>query len=300
VHAAGYNPRHTLVRWLHAAGYNPRHTLARWLHAARFNPRCSPARWLHAGRFKPRCSPARWLHAGRFKPRCSPARWVDAAGFNPRPGRLRWLLAPLLLLLAAACGGGEGGEGSSPSPPPVTATLPPIPTQAPQPSPTPVNAHPAGTRTGVAVIDGVLAALEAGDAAALTGLLSFHPYRCDNAPAGTEGANPCPPGVAAGSPVDVVAAGGCEVEFLARQRAGLAAEIAGYVAAAGGQRVYAVTEVQEGRLASPLPLRYLIILAGGHTLLLDDAGVTHLGLPCDNVGPAQLFHPRDRAILAPV
>lgn len=213
----------------------------------------------------------------------------------------RWLLAPLLFLLAAACGGGSGDEElSAGHTETVAPTLPPIATRAPEPSATPVNAHPPGTRTGVQVVDAVLVALESGEPAELTAVLSFHPYRCDNAPAGVEGSNPCPPGVPPGSPVDVIAAGGCKVAFVARELAGLNAEIASFMQAAAGHGVYAVTEVQAGRLASPLPLRYLIILAGGHTLLLDDAGVTHLGLPCDAVGPAEVFHPADRPILAPL
>ena len=206
-----------------------------------------------------------------------------------------------MVLLAIACGG-DGAEGPSPTDTsaPAGPTLPPVPTQPPRATSTPVATHPSGARTNVAVIDGVLDALADGDAEGLYDQLSFHPYRCDNAPAGTEGSNPCPPGVPEGSAVDVVAEGGCEVRFLARELSSLVSEVVGYTREASAQGVYAVTEVQQGRLASPLPLRYLIILSGGYTLLLDDAGVTHLGLPCGGVGPADLYHPADRAILAPL
>jgi hypothetical protein len=214
----------------------------------------------------------------------------------------RWLLVlPVVLFLAAACGADDNETPSATATSaPAGPTLPPFPTRAPQPTATPVTTYAVGTRTDIEVVDGVLAALESGDPAALTAQLSFHPYRCDNAPTGTEGSNPCPPGVADGSPVDVVAAGGCDVTFLARDLASLDSEVADYARTAAEQGIYAVSEVQEGRLASPLPLRYLIILSGGYSLLLDDAGVTHLGLPCEGVGPAELYHPADRPILPPL
>lgn len=217
------------------------------------------------------------------------------------------LLLPvaLLLVVVTACSGGDDDASPAVTPSPAATsapagpTLPPFPTRGPQPSPTPVAGHEPGTRTGVEVVDATLAALEARDVAALVALLSFHPYRCNAAPAGTFGSNPCPPGVSEGAPVQVIAAGGCEVVFLARERASFELDIQTYIEATTGQSLFAVTEVQEGRLLSPLPLKYLIILTGGHSLLLDDVGVTHLATPCEGVGAADLFHPADTAILAP-
>jgi hypothetical protein len=217
-----------------------------------------------------------------------------------------WLcVLAMMFVLVLACGGSDGsGDGDAQDPTATLAaigpTLPPVPTREAFPTPTPVAGHPEGTHTGVAVIDQVLDALDSGDPTALEPLLSFHPYRCDTAPAGTAGSNPCPPGVADGSAVDVIAIGECDVSYVASGRANLADEVRMFVAAASKQDVYAVTEVQEGRLASPLALRYLVILSGGYTMLLDDAGITHLGRQCDNVGPAQLYHPADRPILAPL
>lgn len=211
-------------------------------------------------------------------------------------------VAVLSLVLAAACGGGSDEEEppSTSTSAPAGPTLPPFPTRAPRPTPTPVNTYEAGEHTNIAVIDAALDALEKGDSASVMEQLSFHPYRCDNAPPGTVGSNPCPPGVAEGSPVDVIASGGCEVSFLARESTDLAADVQAFVEAAATQGLYAVSEVQPGRLASPLPLRYLIILSGGYSLLLDDAGITHLGLPCEGVGPAEVYHPADRPILPPL
>ena len=208
----------------------------------------------------------------------------------------------MILLLLVACSSGDDEETPPPTATsaPAGPTLPPFPTQAPQPTSTPVTTYDAGARTEIDVIDGVLDALQSGDAAALIEQLSFHPYRCDNAPAGTEGSNPCPPGVADGSGVDVVASGGCDVIFLARDRADLGSELQAYADAASQQGLYAIAEVQSGRLLSPLPLRYLIILSDGYALLLDDAGITHLSLPCEGVGPADLYHPADRPILPPL
>lgn len=203
--------------------------------------------------------------------------------------------------LAVACSG--GGDSASPTATSTSAapraTLPPFPTRAPQPTSTPVATYDTGTRTEIDVIDGVLEALEARDDVALTGMLSFHPYRCNNVPLSVDGANPCPPGVSEGSPVDVIAMGGCEVAFLARERANLGAKVADFVREAAGQGVFAVTEVQTGRLSSPLPIRYLIILSGGYALLLDDSGITHLAIPCAGVEAATLYHPADRPILPP-
>jgi hypothetical protein len=208
-----------------------------------------------------------------------------------------WLMVVLGVVgLGVACGGGDGlGPDSTPRP-----TLPPIATRPPEATATPVNAYPRGTRTNVRVIDDVLAALEAGDAAGFEAQLSFHPYPCDNAPAGTEASNPCPPGVRLGSPVDVIASGGCQASFIARGGPELNEEVEEFVTAAAKQGLYAASEVKEGRLSSDLPLRYLVVLSGGFSLLLDDGGVTHLGLPCDAVGPAELYHPADRPILPPL
>ena len=221
--------------------------------------------------------------------------------------RFRWCLALTFALpMILACGGGsdEGNAGGTETPAatsaPVAPTLPPFPTRAPQATSTPVNTYAPDVRTEIDVVDGALDAMQAADGAALLDQLSFHPYRCDNAPAGTVGSNPCPPGVPDGSAVDVIAAGGCEVMFLARERANLAGELQAFADAASRQGVYAVVEVQTGRLVSPLPLRYLVILSDGYSLLLDDTGITHLGMPCEGVGPAQLYHPADRPILPPL
>jgi hypothetical protein len=65
-------------------------------------------------------------------------------------------------------------------------------------------------------------------------------------------------------------------------------------------QLYAVTEVSASRVTSALPFRYLVIFVSGHSVLIDDAGITHLTSPCGDVGPAQLFHPADTVILAPV
>jgi hypothetical protein len=211
----------------------------------------------------------------------------------------RWLVV-LFGTMALSLGCGDGEQLSATVTATPAPTLPPIATRLPAATSTPVNAYPPGTRTGVQVIDDALDAIEAGDPAAFMQQLSFHPYRCDNAPAGVAGANPCPAGVPEGSVVEVIALGGCDVVFIAREQPELADEVAEFVRATRGQGVYAASELQEGRLSSPLPLRYMVILSGGYSLLLDDRGVTHLGLPCDSVGPAQLYHPADRPILPPL
>lgn len=217
-----------------------------------------------------------------------------------RHGLLLSLMFGLALVLSA-CGGGD----SEPTPEPtatVPPTLPPIATMQPRPDATPVTAHPAGTRTGIEVIDRSIDAVESGDIAALQAALSFHPFRCD-AP-GPGSANPCPAGLAIGSAIDVIAAGACETTFTARDGGELTAMLQTFLQPESGSDgteapLYAVTEVAPNRILSPLPVRYLIVYADGRTLILDDGGVTHIGLPCESAGPADMFHPADRAILPP-
>lgn len=210
-------------------------------------------------------------------------------------------------VLAAACGG-DGGEPASSrspsaaSPSPTVAgppTIPPLPTLPPRPTATPVATHPQDVRTEIEVIDRTLDALVENDADAVVDQLSFHPHGCNALPSDADGSNPCPPGTEEGDPVDVIAFGDCDISYLAESRAGLRTRVRSFVQDASEQGLYAVVEVAEGRLSSPLPLQYLIILSGGHTLLLDEAGITHLGVPCGSIRPAEVFHPADTPILAP-
>ncbi len=207
----------------------------------------------------------------------------------------------MVVTLLVACGGGDGGTGV-PTSAPAGPTLPPIATR-PVVTATPVAGHPAGTRTNVPVIDAGIAAFEAGDETRVLSALSFHPVPCDAR--GTSRAAPCPSGVQHGSHVDSVALARCETSFLAKGTADLGTALRQYVRGGGDTvavqpRVYAVTEVSQSRVTSALPFRYLVIFVSGHSLLIDDAGITHLASPCGDVGPVQLFHPADRVVLGPV
>ena len=153
------------------------------------------------------------------------------------------------------------------------------------------------------MVDAAIAAFETGDEARVLAALSFHPLPCDAR--GTSSAAPCPSGVQNGSNVDAVALARCDTSFLAKGTADLGSAVRQYVRGGGDvsavqPRVYAVTEVSQSRVTSALPFRYLVIFVSGHSVLVDDVGITHLASPCGDVGPAQLFHPADRVVLAPV
>jgi hypothetical protein len=207
----------------------------------------------------------------------------------------------LTLVLLVACGGDDGDSGQ-PASAPAGPTLPPIATR-PAVTATPVAGHPAGTRVNVPVVDAAIAALESGDEARVVAVLSFHPLPCDAR--GTSRAAPCPAGVQNGSNVDSVALARCDTAFLAKGTADLGSALRQYMRGGGDApavlpRVYAVTEVSQSRVTSALPFRYLVIFVSGHSLLINDAGITHLALPCGDVAAPQLFHPADRVLLAPV
>jgi len=215
--------------------------------------------------------------------------------------RLRGIVLSLGLVVLCACGGGDGGNGL-PTSAPAGPTLPPIATR-PAVTATPVAGHPLGTRVNIPAVDAAIAAFETGDEAGVLAALSFHPLPCDAR--GTSRAAPCPAGVQNGSNVDSVALAQCDTVFLAKGTADLGSALRLYVRGGGDAkavqpRVYAVTEMSQSRVTSSLPFRYLVIFVSGHSVLIDDVGITHLASPCGDVGPAQLFHPADRVVLAPV
>jgi hypothetical protein len=212
---------------------------------------------------------------------------------------LKLAVAATVLALLVGCGG-----GSKPvvTPQPAGPTLPPVATRVAI-TPTAVAGHATGTRTGIGVVDRAIAAVESGDEAQLLSVLSFHKYPCDGRQAA--GSAPCPAGVSAGTEVDAVFFSRCDGLYLAKGTADLGSAVRNFMHESSGSKpvdpeVYAVTEVNPARFTSPLPFKYLIIFVSGHSLLVDDAGVTHIGSPCGEVGPADLFHPSDKVILAPV
>jgi hypothetical protein len=88
------------------------------------------------------------------------------------------------------------------------APNPPLAILVPEP---PAGEAPApGRRTGVDVIDRVLDAIAAGDAAALAPLVDYHEVGCVAQPAGIGSPPTCDPGEAAGTPVSVITGASCE------------------------------------------------------------------------------------------
>jgi hypothetical protein len=152
-------------------------------------------------------------------------------------------------------------------------------------------------------VDAAIAAVESGDESRVIAVLSFHPLPCDAR--GSSSAAPCPAGVQNGSNVDSVSVVRCDASYVAKGTSDLGSAVRLWMRGGGDAtavvpRVYAVTEVSQSRVTSALPFRYLVIFVSGHSLLVDDAGITHVGLPCGDVGASQLFHPADQVVLGPV
>jgi hypothetical protein len=192
--------------------------------------------------------------------------------------RLYVLLAFLAALASSACG---GGAQSSPTVPAAIATELPVATP-------PVNVHPSGTRIGMASIDAALDAIERRDAARLTSQLAVVSATCTNEPVYPGYALPCGPGQA-GTTIDIIVYNRCRMgESQIVLRSDAAPAVAAFIADRPSGLV-SVTRMG----TSPYDGPYGVAFASGHTILLDDTGVTTLMLPCPGVpvGPPPLGPP---------
>jgi len=145
-------------------------------------------------------------------------------------------LIPVLaavLVASAACGGGRHPDAT-----PGAATTEAVPTTSATvvPSPTPLGFvaplypfFPPGTHTGVAEVDAIIDAAVGGDTALLRSRLVLSQVPCDQTRADYRRPPDCPPGVPAGTPIDVLPAGDCEGSF--RRAADIDGALAAYVAA---------------------------------------------------------------------
>lgn len=108
-----------------------------------------------------------------------------------------------------ACTGGEadlaiptlGGQASA------TPSATTSPGSAASPTSTPATpaqpGHDAPTRTGVEAVDSVLDALVSGDAGQIAAFIQLYELGCVAEPVGIPAPPPCPPGSAAGTPIEV-------------------------------------------------------------------------------------------------
>jgi hypothetical protein len=233
--------------------------------------------------------------------------------------RTALLLVAALLPCAAACGGGSDDEAAAarpatPAPPPSStpsvsaertpeptpdllsaATASPTSTAAPSvPTPPPWPAHhPAGTRTGVAQVDAVIAALEARDVDALVALALALVQERECVLGARQpgiGAPVCADGEQLLTPVRVFPSSRCELGWL--REAELRDHLERFTAAVAG--LSAVVELQEPASARVLgaaaPWDRLVALtvkqegapgfASGQALLLAGAAVVATNAGC--------------------
>ena len=230
------------------------------------------------------------------------------------------LLVAALLVLAAACGGSSDDEAATarpatlapppsstpsvpaertpePTPDPLgAATASPTPTAPPPPAPSPWPAHhPAGTRTGVAQVDAVIAALEASDVDALVALALLHEIECvpPESVLGVGGLI-CDEGEQPGEALHVFQSMQCEGFFVRESQ--LREHLAWFAQSSLG--AYAAVEVREparGRGFGPAaPLDYVVAMtareqglpgfAGGQAALLQGSKLIATQFGCKTPG----------------
>lgn len=208
-------------------------------------------------------------------------------------------LALTLAGVAVACGDDDDDGDRTP-----VATL--QPTFAGNPTPAPTDA-PAGTPTataggtGIASIDAALAALEAGDIAALRAQLQLEAIACVAEPEGIGGPPICEAGEAEGTPVEVLALAQCEGSY--GRAPELDAALTRFVAQ--GVELYAVYRTPDpyfpdGDYAIVVSVDDPDAVGAAREVVLNDAGIVGLNYGCAET-PEQLVQTRrlTDAIIAP-
>jgi hypothetical protein len=105
-----------------------------------------------------------------------------------------------------------------------------------------LQAHPAGTRTGIAAVDPVIAALERSSMVSQD-LIAWRKVECQEPTIeGIGGPPECPPGVSTGTPVDVISGAACEGYWRVRPADGSGVRLA----LGPGDRLYAVARAAPG------------------------------------------------------
>lgn len=181
------------------------------------------------------------------------------------------VVAATVLIIGVLRDGTGSGEV-----PDSSATSTPVPSS---PASEPLF-YPLGTRTGIVAIDGVLEALEAQDGPALISRLEFFSRPCTG-PAGA-GTVPCPSGAQVGAQVSVVGWTAAEGIFV---QEGDLEGINGLILrltdprARMDPRMYAVSYQRPLLDDASIPGRYLIVLASGTAIAVNDTGITFVMFP---------------------
>ena len=189
-------------------------------------------------------------------------------------------------LIVGACGSDDDDDTVRTPVAKATATAPakPEPTRPGTTAATAAaTAKPGGS--GVAIVDSVLAAVQAKDAAKLTGLLHFWPMACTG-PGGI-GALLCPAGSPVGTKVDVIGSGTCEGAFVQKNDPTITTGISNFLDKAGKR--YAVLKAPTFPGSNPPPGDYQVVFEPGMVLSVDTQGITYLSFGCPAQGAKALI-----------
>ena len=158
-------------------------------------------------------------------------------------------------------------------------------------------AHETGTRTGVAHVDRVIAALGSGDVAAMRELLMVRGIPCTTEP--DIGSPPtCPRGLPDGTPVELFVEYACHIGYQERERLDLL--LANFLTTSdesdGRVTVYAIWEESlsdSGAVPQYAKHRMAIALASGEgrSLEISEDGIESLSFGCGSWAPAWMISP---------
>lgn len=180
------------------------------------------------------------------------------------------LFLSLGLVAFAACG--DDDDDNTPTAAISTATA----TTRPQESTATVAATATPAVSGVRVVDDVIAAVRAKDAAKLTAMLHPFPRPCTE-PQGI-GAIPCPTGLPIGTMVMGIGSGQCEGSHLSANDPAIATAIAFFLSRA--TTFYAVVKGPAFPGETIDPSKYQIVFEPGLALSVDDQGITRFSVAC--------------------
>ena len=157
------------------------------------------------------------------------------------------------------------------------------------------ESHPLGTRAGVAHADRVIAALEAGDTAAIDAMIVSHGFPCTTGETWIGSPPQCPEGVADGTPLEFGVSGSCHEGLSAPPFDGAGASLLTvHDGSQGSPRVYAVflgprfEVTYSGAYATET---IVIQLSSGQTRVLEvsEAGIESRGYGCELNAPSWMI-----------
>lgn len=187
-----------------------------------------------------------------------------------------FFLALLVMGITAFAACGDDDDDAVLTTATSTATRQPEATAAPRATPTPSG-------TGVKIVDDVIAAVNAKDAAKLTALLHFWLRACTE-PQGI-GALPCPTGSPIGTPVMVVHFGACEGSFFKPGDPAITTGAQGFVDRA--TKLYAVVKARPFDADTSVPGKYQVVFEPGVSISVADEGITSFSFNCGGGNAAE-------------